>query len=345
MTTQNGFPNTHGTAFGWEWRVLTITRSRLLVHVWSGPYGVVCNLLTYDTGLPAVSRGAGHALGGYTYLYTYIRKAHLPGWPLWWPWWWPCLTPHGTEAYSHLTLSFAKVMCAQSEIRTPRISFTCHIDTCVWRVQHLVASSFTSCKYAFITDPWEGVIAHECTYLSFIQQKDLETACSSCNFLYEDSPPHYLWFQRPQLGWICVSSAFFGGLSCQIISYCGPCKSCKHASITGWQEGITYCIFNLFISPRLYMCICIPWSCQCLTQLTPNIKIISTTSSHSNTPCSTQNPSAHSVKFNSKKQRTSTCTLVLIVGWYTKVDEVNVDTSNFVEKSSWWIRASETWAI
>ena len=35
VTTSNGFPNTHGTAFGWESRVLTITRSRLLAHVWS----------------------------------------------------------------------------------------------------------------------------------------------------------------------------------------------------------------------------------------------------------------------------------------------------------------------
>ena len=38
VTTYNGLPNTHGTAFGWESRVLTITRSWLLAHVWSGPY-------------------------------------------------------------------------------------------------------------------------------------------------------------------------------------------------------------------------------------------------------------------------------------------------------------------
>ena len=31
--------NTHGTAFGWEVRVLIITRSRLLAHVWSDPKG------------------------------------------------------------------------------------------------------------------------------------------------------------------------------------------------------------------------------------------------------------------------------------------------------------------
>jgi hypothetical protein len=42
-TTYNGFPNTHGLAFGWESRVHTITRSRLLAHVWSGPE---CVLLT-----------------------------------------------------------------------------------------------------------------------------------------------------------------------------------------------------------------------------------------------------------------------------------------------------------
>jgi hypothetical protein len=35
----NGFPNTRGMAFGWETRVLTITRSRLLAHVWSGLKG------------------------------------------------------------------------------------------------------------------------------------------------------------------------------------------------------------------------------------------------------------------------------------------------------------------
>jgi hypothetical protein len=33
----NNFPNTPGSTFGWESRVLTITRSRLLAHVWSGP--------------------------------------------------------------------------------------------------------------------------------------------------------------------------------------------------------------------------------------------------------------------------------------------------------------------
>jgi hypothetical protein len=35
------FPNTHSTAFGWESRVLTITRSQHLAHVWSGPKGHV----------------------------------------------------------------------------------------------------------------------------------------------------------------------------------------------------------------------------------------------------------------------------------------------------------------
>ena len=38
VTTYNDFPNTHCTTFGWESRVLTITRSWLLAHTWSGPY-------------------------------------------------------------------------------------------------------------------------------------------------------------------------------------------------------------------------------------------------------------------------------------------------------------------
>ena len=34
---KTAFPTTHGTAFGWESRVLTITRSRLLAYAWNGP--------------------------------------------------------------------------------------------------------------------------------------------------------------------------------------------------------------------------------------------------------------------------------------------------------------------
>jgi hypothetical protein len=46
VTIYNDFPNTHGTAFGLESRVLTITRSRLLACVWSSPQRGEKNPLT-----------------------------------------------------------------------------------------------------------------------------------------------------------------------------------------------------------------------------------------------------------------------------------------------------------
>ena len=52
VTTYNNFPSTHGMAFGWESRVLTITRSRLLARVWSGPNLVLKATLYIIEGEP-----------------------------------------------------------------------------------------------------------------------------------------------------------------------------------------------------------------------------------------------------------------------------------------------------